>query len=145
MPWNNQGGGDQGGPWGSGGGGRSGGGGNGNGGSPWGSGGGGRPPQDFDKVVRQGREAMGRLLPGGGMSISLIVIIAIVIWAMTGFYRVNPQQQGVVLRFGEWVRTTAPGLHYHIPYPFETVMTPEVTRDNRIEIGFRDILSLIHI
>ena len=52
MPWNNQGGGDQGGPWGSGGGGRSGGGGNGNGGSPWGSGGGGRPPQDFDKVVR---------------------------------------------------------------------------------------------
>ena len=139
MPWNNQGGGDQGGPWGSGGGGRSGGGGNGNGGSPWGSGGGGRPPQDFDKVVRQGREAMGRLLPGGGMSISLIVIIAIAIWAMTGFYRVNPQQQGVVLRFGEWVRTTAPGLHYHIPYPFETVMTPEVTRDNRIEIGFRDI------
>ena len=113
MPWNNQGGGDQGGPWGSGGGGRSGGGGNGNGGSPWGSGGGGRPPQDFDKVVRQGREAMGRLLPGGGMSISLIVIIAIAIWAMTGFYRVNPQQQGVVLRFGEWVRTTAPGLHYH--------------------------------
>jgi membrane protease subunit HflK len=67
------------------------------------------------------------------------VIIAIAIWAVTGFYRVNPQQQGVVLRFGEWVRTTAPGLHYHIPYPFESVMTPEVTRDNRIEIGFRDI------
>jgi membrane protease subunit HflK len=118
MPWNNQGGGDQGGPWGSGGGGgRGGGGGNGNGGSPWGSGGGGRPPQDFDQVVRQGREAMGRFLPSGGRSISLLVIIAIAIWAMTGFYRVNPQQQGVVLRFGEWVRTTAPGLHYHIPYP----------------------------
>ena len=140
MPWNNQGGGDQGGPWGSGGGGgRSGGGGNGNGGSPWGSGGGGRPPQDFDAVVRQGREAMGRFLPNGGKSIALLVIIAITIWAITGFYRVNPQQQGVVLRFGEWVRTTAPGLHYHMPYPFESVLTPEVTRDNRIEIGFRDI------
>ena len=137
MPWNNQGGGDQGGPWGSGG--RSGGGGNGNGGSPWGSGGGGRPPQDFDAVVRQGREAMGRFLPNGGKSIALLVIIAIAIWAITGFYRVNPQQQGVVLRFGEWVRTTAPGLHYHMPYPFESVLTPEVTRDNRIEIGFRDI------
>jgi membrane protease subunit HflK len=58
---------------------------------------------------------------------------------MTGFYRVNPQQQGVVLRFGEWIRTTAPGLHYHIPYPVESVMTPEVTRDNRIEVGFRDV------
>ena len=143
MPWNNQGGGDQGGPWGGsgGGGGRgggSGGSGGGNGGNPWGSGGGGSQ-QDLDKVVRQGREALNRLVPSGGKSMSLLVIIAIAIWAMTGFYRVNPQQQGVVLRFGEWVRTTAPGLHYHIPYPVESVMTPEVTRDNRIEVGFRDV------
>ena len=137
MPWNNQGGGgDDGGPWGNpGGGGRGGGG---NGGSPWGQGGGGSP-QDIDKVVRQGREALGRMLPSGGKSLSLLLIVAIAIWALTGFYRVNPQQQGVVLRFGEWVRTTAPGLHYHIPYPIEAVMTPEVTRDNRIEIGFRDV------
>ncbi len=147
MPWNNQGGGDPGGPWGQGGGqgggrggkGGGGGGGGGNGGSPWGSGGGGRPPQDIDQVVQQGREALGKFLPTGGRSISLLLIVAIAIWALTGFYRVNPQQQGVVLRFGEWVRTTAPGLHYHIPYPFESVMTPEVTRDNRIEIGYRDI------
>tara|TARA_Y100001954_G_scaffold129015_1_gene138188 strand:+ start:113 stop:1234 length:1122 start_codon:yes stop_codon:yes gene_type:complete len=138
MPWNNQGGGgDDGGPWGNpGGGGRGSGGGN--GGSPWGQGGGGSP-QDIDKVVRQGREALGRMLPSGGKSLSLLLIVAIAIWALTGFYRVNPQQQGVVLRFGEWVRTTAPGLHYHIPYPIEAVMTPEVTRDNRIEIGFRDV------
>ena len=63
MPWNNQGGGgDDGGPWGNpGGGGRGGGG---NGGSPWGQGGGGSP-QDIDKVVRQGREALGRMLPSG--------------------------------------------------------------------------------
>ena len=74
-----------------------------------------------------------------GKSFVLLLIIFLLIWAATGFYRVNPQQQGVVLRFGEWVRTTAPGLHYHLPYPIETVLTPEVTRDNRIEIGFRDI------
>ena len=79
------------------------------------------------------------MLPSGGKSLSLLLIVAIAIWALTGFYRVNPQQQGVVLRFGEWVRTTAPGLHYHIPYPIEAVMTPEVTRDNRIEIGFGDV------
>jgi membrane protease subunit HflK len=30
-------------------------------------------------------------------------------------------------------------LHYHLPYPIETVLTPEVTRDNRIEVGFRDV------
>jgi membrane protease subunit HflK len=41
------------------------------------------------------------------------------------------------MRFGEWVRTTAPGLHYHLPTPIESVMTPDVTRDNRIEVGYR--------
>ncbi|MGB2108004.1 MAG: FtsH protease activity modulator HflK [Candidatus Puniceispirillum sp.] len=140
MPWNNQGN-DGGGPWGQGGGS----GGN-NGGGPWGQGGGGggggKPPQDIDELVQQGRDALRRVIPGGGSSgrsFILLLIIFAGIWAATGFYRVNPQQQGVVLRFGEWVRTTAPGLHYHIPFPIETVLTPEVTRDNRIEIGFRDV------
>lgn len=141
MPWNNQGN-DGGGPWGQGGGS----GGNNGGGGPWGQGGGGggggKPPQDIDELVQQGRDALRRVIPGGGSSgrsFILLLIIFAGIWAATGFYRVNPQQQGVVLRFGEWVRTTAPGLHYHIPFPIETVMTPEVTRDNRIEIGFRDV------
>jgi len=140
MPWNNQGN-DGGGPWGQGGGN----GGNNGGGSPWGQGsggGGGKPPQDIDELVQQGRDALRRIIPGGGSSgrsFILLLIIFAGIWAATGFYRVNPQQQGVVLRFGEWIRTTAPGLHYHIPFPIETVMTPEVTRDNRIEIGFRDV------
>ncbi len=135
MPWNNQGGGNNGGgPWGQGGG----------GGSPWGQGGGnGQPPQDFDALIRQGRDAWRRMMPGGGASsgraVTLIVLVLSLFWAVTGFYRVNPQQQGVVLRFGEWVRTSSPGLHYHLPYPIETVLTPEVTRDNRIEVGFRDV------
>jgi len=139
MPWNNQGN-DGGGPWGQGGGS----GGNNGGSGPWGQGGGGggKPPQDIDELVQQGRDALRRVIPGGGSSgrsFILLLIIFVGIWAATGFYRVNPQQQGVVLRFGEWVRTTAPGLHYHIPFPIEAVMTPEVTRDNRIEIGFRDV------
>ncbi len=135
MPWNNQGGGTNGGgPWGQGG-----------GGSPWGRGGGGsgQPPQDIDALVRQGRDAWRRMMPGGGASsgrsLILLVLVFGLIWAATGFYRVNPQQQGVVLRFGEWVRTSSPGLHYHLPFPIETVLKPEVTRDNRIEVGFRDV------
>jgi membrane protease subunit HflK len=144
MPWNNQGGGNNGGgPWGQGGGG--GGSGSGGGGGPWGQGGGGggRPPQDIDAIIRQGRDAWRRMMPGGGASsgrtLTLLVLVFGLIWAATGFYRVNPQQQGVVLRFGEWVRTSSPGLHYHLPFPIESVLTPEVTSDNRIEIGFRDV------
>ncbi len=142
MPWNNQGGGNNGGgPWGQGGGG----GGSGSGGGPWGQGGGGggQPPQDIDAIIRQGRDAWRRMMPGGGASsgrtLTLLVLVFGLIWAATGFYRVNPQQQGVVLRFGEWVRTSPPGLHYHLPFPIESVLTPEVTSDNRIEIGFRDV------
>ena len=137
MPWNNQGGqggGGGGGPWGQGGGG--------NGGGPWGQGGGNQPPQDVDAVIRQFGEAWRRMMPsggGGGRSILLLSIVFALIWGATGFYRVNPQQQGVVLRFGEWVRTSPPGLHYHLPFPIESVLRPEVTRDNRIEIGFRDV------
>ena len=143
MPWNNQGGGNNGGgPWGQGGGGGGSGSG---GGGPWGQGGGGgsQPPQDIDAIIRQGREAWRRMMPGGGASsgrtLTLLVLVFGLIWAATGFYRVNPQQQGVVLRFGEWVRTSPPGLHYHLPFPVESVVTPEVTSDNRIEIGFRDV------
>jgi membrane protease subunit HflK len=145
MPWNKQGGGNNGGgPWGQGGGG-GGGSGSGGGGGPWGQGGGGggQPPQDIDAIIRQGRDAWRRMMPGGGASsgrtFTLLVLVFGLIWAATGFYRVNPQQQGVVLRFGEWVRTSPPGLHYHLPFPIESVLTPEVTSDNRIEIGFRDV------
>ena len=145
MPWNNQGGGNNGGgPWGQGGGGGGSGSGSGGGGGPWGQGGGGgQPPQDIDAIIRQGRDAWRRMMPGGGASsgrtLTLLVLVFGLIWAATGFYRVNPQQQGVVLRFGEWVRTSPPGLHYHLPFPIESVLTPEVTSDNRIEIGFRDV------
>ncbi len=139
MPWNNQGN-NNGGPWGGGDNGGN------NGGNPWGGGSqrpSGRPnPPDFDKVINDLKNNFGGKMPGGGAPKRLILIGLIVLlglWAATGFYRVNPQQQGVVLRFGEWIRTTGPGLHYHLPFPVEQVMTPDVTRDNRLEIGFRDI------
>ena len=60
-------------------------------------------------------------------------------WLITGIYRVQSDEQGVVLRFGEWNRTTAPGLHVAWPYPIETVETPKVTRNNRVEVGFRAV------
>ena len=140
MPWNNQGN-NNGGPWG---GGNNGGnnGGNSVGGGPQRPSGGRPNPPDFDKIINDLKNNFGGKMPGGGSSRRLILlglIILMGLWAATGFYRVNPQQQGVVLRFGEWIRTTGPGLHYHLPFPIEQVLTPDVTRDNRLEIGFRDV------
>ena len=118
-------------------------------GNPWGSGPrkpkgesplGGNTPPEFDKVFRQGKEQFNRMVPdgfGGQRGFLIIMLAVLIIWLLSGVYRINTQQQGVVLRFGEWVSTTAPGLHYHLPYPIETVLKPEVTRDNRINVGFR--------
>jgi membrane protease subunit HflK len=68
----------------------------------------------------------------------LIAIAAVIlIWLASGFYRVEPAEQGVVLRFGAVNRITEPGLNYHLPAPIESVLLPKVTRVNPIEIGFR--------
>ena len=80
-------------------------------------------------------------MPGGKSGSSKPIILGLVlliaIWAFSGLYRVLPDEQGVVLRFGKFTSTTQPGLNYHIPYPIETVLTPKVTKVNRIDIGFR--------
>jgi len=144
MPWSDQrGGGNGNGPWGRSPGGPRGGGG-GRGGGPRGGGGGrrgGGGPQapDLEEVLRRGQDKMRRWMPSvrGPRGIIIIVLVAIGIWLLTGFYRVEPDEQGVVLRFGEWTKTTQPGLNYHLPGPIETVMLPKVTKVNRVEIGYQ--------
>ena len=79
------------------------------------------------------------MLPGslGGKGIILIVALLVGGWLLSGFYRVQPDEQGVVLRFGKYVYTTQPGLNYHWPYPIESVLTPKVTTINTISVGMR--------
>ncbi len=143
MPWNNQGGGNGGGPWGS----PPGGGGNGNGNNPWGRPpGGGQQPggPDLEELLRKGQERFKNLTPGGlggGKGILLGVVALGLIWGLSGIYRVQPDEQGVVLRFGQYTRTEQPGLRYHLPAPIETVETPKVTRVNRLEIGYRSAVD----
>jgi membrane protease subunit HflK len=79
-------------------------------------------------------------MPGGnlgGRGIALLVLGALVLWGFSGFFRVEPDELGVVLRFGKVVREVQPGLNYHLPYPVETVLTPKALRVNKIDIGMR--------
>ena len=82
-----------------------------------------------------------KFFPGGsasgGKPIVFGLVILLIIWALSGLSRVLPDEQGVVLRFGKFVKTTQPGLNYHLPFPVESVLTPKVTKVNRIDIGFR--------
>ena len=114
MPWNNQGGGWQGGggqgPW---------------GGRP----GGGQQPPDLEELLRRSQEKVKKIFPGGaggGLGSNrkawvIIPLALVAIWLASGFYRVQPAEQGVVLRFGAWDRTTQPGLNWHFPTPIESV------------------------
>jgi len=127
MPWSNRGGG----PWGTGGGGGKG---------PWGSGPqqSGPTPPDLEEFLRRSQDKLRNVLPGGnlgGKGLALITLAAIAVWGLSGFFRVDPDELGVVLRFGKYNREVKPGLNYHLPYPIESVLTPKVTRVNRIEIG----------
>ena len=133
----------QGGPWGGGPwGGNGGGGGGGGGNKPWGGrpSGGGTPPPDLEELLRSGQERLRRLLPNGIGNLRglwLLAAVIIVVWALSGFYRVQPDEQGVELLFGRYVRTTQPGLNYWFPAPAGEVIRPKVTQTNQVTVGFR--------
>jgi membrane protease subunit HflK len=125
MPWSNQGGG----PWGSGKG-------------PCGSGpqSSGPNPPDLEELLRRSQDKLRTVLPGGsfgGRGLALIVLAVLALWGFSGFFRVDPDELGVVLRFGKYVREVQPGLNYHLPYPIETALTPKALRVNKIDIGMR--------
>jgi len=122
MPWNNQTGGRPG-----------------NGGrGPWGGGPSGSQPPDLEDLLKRSQERLRRAMPGGfGRGSVLIAALLVVgVWLATGIYFVQPDQQGVVLRFGAVAYQTSSGPHYHLPWPIETVETPSVTRENAISVGF---------
>ncbi len=148
MPWSNQSGGGSngsGGPWGGG-----------NdpknqgpwGGGPQNGGGGNNNPPDLEDIIRKSQDRLKQVLPGGGSGGSgraNPIFVGFAALAVLGFllynfftFRVEPEQQGVVLRFGEMHRTAQPGLNFRLPFPIEAVYTPQVTRVNRIDIGMRD-------
>ena len=90
-------------------------------------------------MLRRSQDKVKRFLPSGGSGkgIALLAIIAIIGWLATGIYRVQADEQGVELLFGQLWDRTGPGLHYNFPSPIGDVFKPKVTRVNRVEVGFR--------
>ncbi|MGI8526750.1 MAG: FtsH protease activity modulator HflK [Pseudolabrys sp.] len=129
MPWSNQGGG---GPWGPGSKG------------PWGSGpqSSGPTPPNLEELLRRSQDKLRTFLPGGNLGsrgFALLALAVLVLWGFSGFFRVEPDELGVVLRFGKETREVQPGLNYHLPYPIETALTPKALRINKIDIGMRAV------
>ncbi|MDO5536590.1 MAG: FtsH protease activity modulator HflK [Desulfovibrionaceae bacterium] len=76
---------------------------------------------------------------GGTRGIVILLLIVVAVWLLSGIYIVNPDEEGVVLRFGKYNRSTEPGPHYALPIPLETVYKPKVTQVLRSEIGYRNV------
>lgn len=64
--------------------------------------------------------------------------VLLFLWLISGFYQVGPSEQGVVLRLGKYTETTDAGLHYHLPYPFETVYLVNISKERSINLGVND-------
>ena len=67
-----------------------------------------------------------------------IILLLLIVWIVPGtFYFVEPDEEGVVTRFGKFHHTTSPGLHFKFPSPIEHAATPKIRQVRRAEIGFR--------
>jgi len=110
---------------------------------PWGQGPrgpGGQQPPNLDEMLKKGQDQFKSLMPrqfGGGKGIALIALILVGLWAGTGFFRVQPNEQGIVLVFGKWdQQLLGEGLHWNWPAPIGEYAVPKVTEVRKTEVGF---------
>jgi membrane protease subunit HflK len=120
----------------------------GGGNNPWNKGNQQGPP-DLDKVVRDLQNKLGGLFGGrggsgatrsgrsGGAGFGVLVAILVVVWALSGFYKVDEAERGVVTQFGAYKATTLPGLHWHIPQPIQKVEKVNVSSVERYKHSTR--------
>ena len=97
---------------------------------------------DLDKLLQNLLQRFGKFFGSGGRrsgGAGIIIIIALVLWGLTGVFTVKQAEHAVVLRFGKIQRVvTAPGLNYHLPYPIETADKANVLHERTLTIGYRD-------
>lgn len=100
----------------------------GNGKDPWSRGN--KEPNDLDQIVQNWQRRLSSLLGGGGKGGGrapggaggyILIGLLLIAWGATGIYRVDEAERGVVQRFGAYTQTTMPGLHWHLPFPIESV------------------------
>lgn len=105
-------------------------------------------PPDLDEVLKSLQDKLkglfGNTSTGGGdgnsgtsQLMGLIALVAVLLWSLTGIYLVDEGSRAVVTRFGAYVETTLPGIHWHLPVPVERVDLVNLEQQRFVEIGYR--------
>jgi membrane protease subunit HflK len=66
-----------------------------------------------------------------------VIVLLLIIFVFSSFFTIDPEEVGVILRFGKFVRTVNPGLNFKIPFWIETLEKVPVERQLKEEFGFR--------
>jgi membrane protease subunit HflK len=114
---------------------------------PWG-GGGDQGPPDLDEVVKKMQDKFGSIFGGkkggggagggksGSVGFGLIMIVAVIAWAVSGIYTIEEGKRGVVLQFGAYKETTLPGPHWY-PRFIQSVEEVDISSIRDANIGYR--------
>jgi membrane protease subunit HflK len=90
---------------------------------------------DIDAAIAKIKAGFGKIF----QKASTVLVVLVILWGLSGFFTVQPDQEAVLLVFGKYQRTQAPGLSWNWPRPIgETIKVP-VTRVQKLEVGFRTI------
>src|SRR5687768_11217891 len=90
-------------------------------------------PMDFEiRNVRQFRPRV----PGGTV-LRVLAVLVVVIFLFTTWFTIEPEEAGIVLRFGRFARQVPSGLHMKLPFPLERVLKVPIERQLKEEFGFR--------
>lgn len=117
---------------------------------------GGKPPEiDIDELIRKGLENLKKKFFGGGGGaggekkpssgeapnfkgiIPIALVLFVLLTGYTSFFTIQPEEVGVVLRFGEYNRLANPGPNFKLPLGLEKIYKVPVERQLKLEFGFR--------
>ncbi|MFH1571865.1 MAG: FtsH protease activity modulator HflK [Gemmatimonadota bacterium] len=100
--------------------------------------GGADPGSELEDLIRRGRDRFRRLIPGGGSQgpLVLALLVLVILGAWTAYYTVPSDSVAVVQRFGRYLKTVPPGLHFKLPLGVDRATTVPVKRQLKQEFGF---------
>jgi membrane protease subunit HflK len=131
----------------------------GNNNDPWGNKKNDSGPPDLDEVFRNLQKKLtglfgskgssnsggsgGVQLPGSFGPIGIVVglVLLAAIWLLSGFYIIQPAERGVILQFGQYAKTTQPGLHWRIPWPVQALERVNVEQNRSVALQSQKVLT----